>query len=173
MRLRCWAAVWMTLLGLASFSLSADREAARKYFQKAREAHEALLQAKDSERTAREYQSVITLYRYVLDNDPAFAGCDDALYWTANLYDEMYKRFHSDLFRRRAVYYYNFVAREYPDTKFKKLALQRVEALNRPAAPTRKPRRLSPAVTSSSKWGNPVRRKRQRSRSGDQAVTTE
>ena len=161
----------MTLLGLASFSLSADREAARKYFQKAREAHEALLQVKDTERTAREYQSVITLYRYVLDNDPAFAGCDDALYWTANLYDEMYKRFHSDLFRRRAVYYYNFVAQEYPDTKFKKVALQRVEALNRPEPPPQAPTPL-PGGDIVVEVGKPGPTEKAAEPKGDQTVTT-
>jgi len=146
MRLRCWAVFCVTLLGLTSPGLSGDREAARKYFDKAREAHETLLQSPDAERTARKYQAVIRLYRYVLDNDPAFAGCDDALYWTANLYDEMHKRFGGDSYRRRAVYFYNFVAREYPDTKFKGRALERAAALKSPEAAPPRPETPSPGA---------------------------
>lgn len=139
MRLRGWAVVCVTLLGLTSFGLSTDREMARKYFEKAREAHRSLLESPEKERSTRQYHSVITLYRYVLDHDPSYAGCDDALYWTASLYDEMYKRFGKDLHRRRAVYYYNFVAREYPVTKFKRAALERAAALKSPELPARSP----------------------------------
>jgi N-acetylmuramoyl-L-alanine amidase len=116
-----WAAVGL--------EFARDRQAAREYFEKARSQYDLLLQQKESARTVAGYNKVITLFRRVIDKDPSFGAADDSLFFIASLYDEMGRRFDSDVYRRRAVYYYEFVAREYPTTRYKKTAQARAQVV--------------------------------------------
>ena len=118
-----------------------DRPAAREAYKKARQYHDQLLQTPDSDRNLqRKYSRAIYLYRTVIDHDPTYSACDDALYAMGTLYEEMAKRFTSDRYHDLAVYYYEFVADQYPLTRHKKLALERAKRLQHPevAAPEAK-----------------------------------
>ncbi len=123
----------LVLYGLIAFLivpvLARDREAAREAFRKATEYHEWLTEQPRRSRTLKQYQQSIRLYRAVIDRDPTYGGADDSLYTIATLYDEMADRFGRSLYRDRAVYYYLFVAREYPTTHYRKASLDRAAAL--------------------------------------------
>jgi N-acetylmuramoyl-L-alanine amidase len=80
----------------------------------------------------------------VVDKDPTYGACDDALFSMAQLYDEMGRRFDRAYYSRRAAYYYDFVAREYPTTRHRAAAIERSAAL-RNAASTEHPPATPPA----------------------------
>jgi N-acetylmuramoyl-L-alanine amidase len=67
----------------------------------------------------------------VIDLDPTYGASDDTLYAIAGLYETMSSHFGEDLHRRRAIYYYEFVAREYPLTKHKETALSQAASLKK------------------------------------------
>lgn len=112
-----------------------DREAAREAFTKAREYHDQLTQMSEAQRTVAQYERAIFLYRQVVDHDPTYGACDDALYFIGTIYDEMASRFTSDGYRKRAIYYYEFVAQQYPLTQHKRAALERAQHLKQVSAP--------------------------------------
>ncbi|MEE8461896.1 MAG: N-acetylmuramoyl-L-alanine amidase [Acidobacteriota bacterium] len=122
--------VGLFLVLISSSVYGRDRPAAREAFKKAREYHEQLLRTPESDRNLqKKYSRAIFLYRTVIDHDPTYSACDDALYAIGVLYEEMANRFTNDPYRDRAIYYYNFVADQYPLTKHKKPALERAELL--------------------------------------------
>jgi len=122
--------VGLFLVLISSFVYGRDRPAAREAFKKAREYHEQLLRTPESDRNLqKKYSRAIFLYRTVIDHDPTYSACDDALYAIGVLYEEMANRFTNDPYRDRAIYYYNFVADQYPLTKHKKPALERAKLL--------------------------------------------
>jgi hypothetical protein len=122
--------VGLFLVLISSSVYGRDRPAAREAFKKAREYHEQLLRTPESDRNLqKKYSRAIFLYRTVIDHDPTYSACDDALYAIGVLYEEMANRFTNDPYRDRAIYYYNFVADQYPLTKHKKPALERAKLL--------------------------------------------
>ncbi|MFB3905498.1 MAG: N-acetylmuramoyl-L-alanine amidase [Acidobacteriota bacterium] len=148
MSLRFFAARLLALCCLLSVVSGRDRDAARTCFEKARREHELLLQQSESSRTISQYNKVIYLYRLVLDKDPAFGGADDSLFFTAQLYDEMARRFNKQQYLNQAEHYYRFVAREYPATRYRAEAQKRAEQLKQTgtakAEPRRSPREPAP-----------------------------
>jgi N-acetylmuramoyl-L-alanine amidase len=110
-------------------TFSRDREAARQAFEKAKQEYDLFLAQDESNRPRKQYDRLLFLLRRVVDHDPTYSAADDALYYTATLYEEMGRRFGNSDHTRRAVYYYRFVAREYPTTKYRKTAQARAEAL--------------------------------------------
>lgn len=126
----------LLLIGTLSLAQAAarDRNAAREAYRKADNYHEQLMKRPPESRSRNQYLHSITLYRRVIDHDPTYGACDDSLYYMATLYDEMAEKFSSSSYRNRAVYYYRFVAREYPYTRFKDEALRRAGELEREAA---------------------------------------
>lgn len=116
------------LLGSSSMQ-GRDRQAARDAYGKARANHTKLLELPVSERSSQRFEQAIFLYRRVVDHDPTYGASDDALFAIASLYEKMANRFNSLPSRRRAIYYYQFLAREYPLTKHQALALTRAKAL--------------------------------------------
>ena len=129
-----------------------DRNAAREAYLKADQYHDQLMKKSAGSRTRSQYSTSITMYRRVIDHDPTYGACDDALYTMASIYDEMAERYPSASDRNKAIYYYEFVAREYPHTKYKNTALQRAGELRRvpeKAAGTTKKSPTSQAVTAS------------------------
>jgi len=136
----------MCLVSVTSFALSGDRNAAREAFQTATEYHEWLMERPNEKRSRSQYKRSVFLYQLVVDHDPTFGGSDDAIYSVAALYDEMAERYASDYYKRRAIYYYEFVASEYPLTKHKRAALTRADELTNP-----KPDAPPPAKTAATK----------------------
>ncbi len=118
---------------------SRDRDAARRAYEKADEYHQGLTRTSKSKRTRSQYRRAIFLHRLVIDHDPTYSACDDALYAIAGLYDEMAKRFKSEDYKSKAIHYYEFVAREYPFTKHRSTALKRARLPRNPPKP--KPRK--------------------------------
>ncbi len=108
-----------------------DRDAARQAYKDADQYHQKLINTPSEKRTRSQYVTSITMYRRVIDHDPSYGACDDALYNIAYLYDEMAEKYSSSSYRNKAIYYYEFVAREYPNTKFVTTALQRAGELRK------------------------------------------
>jgi N-acetylmuramoyl-L-alanine amidase len=82
----------------------------------------------------------------VIDHDPTYGACDDALFNVATLYEEMAERFSNSAYREKAIYYFGFVTREYPATRFKSAAETRIRQLQKtPAAETRTSQTSKPA----------------------------
>ncbi len=116
-------------------ALARDREAARSAYTEARAFHDQLQEKAAADRDLKEYQRALFLYFTVIDHDPTYGASDDTLFAIAGLYEAMAARFGRDLYRRRAIYYYEFVAREYPLTKHKPTALAQTASLTRAAVP--------------------------------------
>ncbi len=132
---RCW---WLGLLCFALLggaSEARDRRAARAAFEKALAFHKEVLEQPLGKRTRRQYDRAVYLYRLVLDYDPTYGACDDALFGIASIYQERFERFGGERSRQQAIYHYDFLAREYPLTKYRRLALERVQKLKQPPAP--------------------------------------
>ena len=70
----------LLLLAISSSLYGRDRQAARTAYQKARQYHDQLLQIPTSNRTLQRYRQAIFFYRTVVDHDPTYGACDDALY---------------------------------------------------------------------------------------------
>jgi N-acetylmuramoyl-L-alanine amidase len=121
--------------------LARDRAAAREAYRKAVEYHGWLRELPRDQRTLEQYRQSIHLFLLVIDHDPTYGAGDDAIYAIAQVYDEMADRFGGDSDRKRAAYYYEFVAREYPLTKFREAALARARELGSgtSTAPDRSP----------------------------------
>lgn len=130
----------VVLFFLAEPAAGRDRQAAREAFARARAYHQEFLRLPPGERTPRQYNRAIFLYRRVIDFDPTYGAADDSIYAMASLYDEMAGRFGDASHRRRAIYYYEFVADQYPLTKHRGPALERaasLRSLDEPRAPSR------------------------------------
>ena len=119
---------------------SRNRGAARRAYEKADQYYKRLTRTSEPKKTRSQYQRAIFLHRLVVDHDPTYSACDDALYTIARLYDEMAKRFSSNSYRSKAIHYYEFVAREYPSTKHRSTALKRARLLKNPPRPKAKKR---------------------------------
>jgi N-acetylmuramoyl-L-alanine amidase len=124
-----------------------DREGAKRSFEKASEEHRRLRAVEADKRPAAQYRRVIKLYRFVLDKDPSYSGCDDSLSAIAGLYEELWRRFAGERDRERAVYYYQFLAAEYPASRYRTEALERAKPLKE-AAPSRGSPQAAAARTS-------------------------
>lgn len=135
--------VWMTrfatvhvalvLLVLACAPAAArDRGAAREAFKKAVEYHNWLKELPAQKRTLSQYRQGIFLYRSVIDKDPTYGGCDDALFAIASLYEDSGRNLDRPSDLQRAAYYYEFVAREYPTTRYRDTALKRASEIRNP-----------------------------------------
>lgn len=126
-----------------------NRQAARQAYKKANQYHQQLLKTAETDRTLAQYRRALFLYRKVVDHDPTYGACDDALFAAATLFEEMAKHFKDKTYRRRAIWYYEFVADQYPLTKHKQAALERAEQLKQPpAAPKKDPIRTDLATVS-------------------------
>lgn len=117
------------ITAVTTFSEARDRVAARDAYKKANDYYTWLQAQPVENRTRQHYRRAVNLFRLVLDHDPTYGACDDALYAIASIYDEMFVRFKGSADQRRAIYYYEFLAREYPTTRFRQAALKRAEEL--------------------------------------------
>ena len=154
----CLRPVVTVLLVTVLLSFSAygrNRQAARESYKKARAYHDRLIQNSLNTRSLNEYSRALFLYRTVIDQDPTYGACDDSLYSIASLYEEMAERFENDTYRARAIRYYEFLAKEYPLTKHKQLALSQAAQLKRTASEldqSAPPEPKTEAATSNPDW---------------------
>jgi N-acetylmuramoyl-L-alanine amidase len=112
---------------------AADRQGARRAFQEASYYHQRLLERPEASRTIAQYNRAIYLFTRVIDEDPTYGACDDALFYKAGLYEEMARRFGEEEYRRKAAHYFRFMAEQYPTSKHRASALARAVALSGPA----------------------------------------
>jgi N-acetylmuramoyl-L-alanine amidase len=107
---------WLVLLLFVTLPTvqARNRPAARDAFNEASRAEEKLRAASPNQQTFQEYRNIIQTYRKVLDLDPTYGACDDALYRSAGLCREAGRRFRSEEYLKRAVYYLTWLRREYP-----------------------------------------------------------
>lgn len=126
---RLFALSLLTITLLCSLVEGRDRQAAREAYRRARGYHDTLLDAAEERRSLKQYKRAIFLYRTVIDQDPTYGACDDTLYAMGNLYQDMAERFQNETYRKRAIYYYEFLADQYPLTKHKKAARKRAGLL--------------------------------------------
>lgn len=127
------------LLSLSAYGR--NRQAARQSYKKALAYHTRLTDKPEPNRSLNEYSHALFLYRTVIDHDPTYGACDDALYAIAKLYEEMAEKFNNNTYRLRAIHYYKFVAKEYPRTKYRQSALSQADKLK--PQPPPKPEKLS------------------------------
>ncbi len=114
--------------GDGSLLLGRNRAAAREAYSKALGYHRNLLEVPLNKRTEAQYDRSVFLFRRVIDHDPTYGACDDALFAIASLYEEKFERFKRDRSRQRAIYHFKFLVDQYPLTKHKKAA--RINARN-------------------------------------------
>ena len=126
---RSFVLTLLTIMFLSFLVEGRDRQAAREAYRRARGYHDTLLDATEERRSLKQYKRAIFLYRTVIDQDPTYGACDDALYAMGDLYQEMAEKFQNETYRKHAIYYYEFLAIEYPLTKHKKTARKRAGLL--------------------------------------------
>lgn len=131
----CCLSLGLVCLFLAGDAYARDRQAARQAFSKASEFHRWLDAQPESSQTLRRLQRGIFLYRLVVDHDPTYGAADDALFFMASLYERIGRRFDRPADLRRAAYYFEFVARDYPTTPHRSEALRRAARLRAPPEP--------------------------------------
>ncbi len=119
--------------------LARDRQAARRAYQTAHGFHERLRQKTPDRRTVGDYERAIYLYRRVVDHDPTYGACDDALFSMAFLYEEGSVRFKKSSWTKEAIRFYEFLAREYPLTPHRDEAVRRSARLRAPPPKPAKP----------------------------------
>ncbi len=153
--LRSVATVLLVTVLLSFSAYGHNRQAARESYKKARAYHDRLIRKSRDTRSLNEYSRALFLYRTVIDHDPTYGACDDSLYAIASLYEEMAERFDIDIYRVRAIRYYEFLAKEYPLTKHKRFALSRADQLKQAASELDKsppPEPKTEAATSRPDW---------------------
>lgn len=131
----------LLLWGDGSLLLGRNRAAAREAYRRALQYHRNLLEVPLRQRTEAQYDRSIFLFRRVIDHDPTYGACDDALFAIGSLYEEKFERFQRDRSRRRAIYHFEFLVDQYPLTKHRKAA--RTNAKNLRDWSARKPKRRS------------------------------
>jgi N-acetylmuramoyl-L-alanine amidase len=131
-------ALSLAVLVALSVSAAADRQGARLAFQEARYYYQRLLENPETSRTLTQYRRAIFLFTRVIDEDPTYGACDDALFYKAGLYEEMARRFKEQEYQEKAVRYFRFLAEQYPTSKHRAPALARAAALKEPP-PRREP----------------------------------
>ena len=113
--------------------LSQDRKAAGPAYVEAFRFGLELLAKPESQRTIPDYRKAVSLYRRVVDLDPAPEIAADSLYAVATLYDRMADRAPQGGYRRDAVRAYRRLAREHPQSRHRRAALDRARQLEAPA----------------------------------------
>ena len=125
------------LLGTVAAESASKRDTAAMYYREAAELYEDLRTVPAPELGLRQYQLVVNALRRVHLTDPSSGYCDDSLLRLAEVYDKMAERFEEQEYRDRAIETYQFLAREYPNSKHSQGALAMVAKLGAgPSAPS-------------------------------------
>ena len=127
-RFRLLPVLFLVLVG-GSPILGQDRNAAELAYAEAFRFGLELLAKPESRRTIPDYRKAVSLYGRVLDLGPAPEIAADSLYAVATLYDRMADRSPQGEFRREAVRAYRRLAREHPQSRHRRAALDRAVQL--------------------------------------------
>jgi hypothetical protein len=116
-----WTASFVEIgavLLLLGSGVEAASKSARRMYDEARAAEERLHQSKSRAAKKNEWVSVARMYRQVVVSNPQSGYCDDALFYEAELYREVYLRFDDDAALERALDAYLLLADGYPSSKW-------------------------------------------------------
>ena len=111
-------------VGLLTLLLSAGAEAAeapaspRRLWDEARTAEERLHQSKSKTAKKSEWVKVARMYRSIVVSYPQSGYCDDALFYEADIYREVHRRFDDDSALERSLDTYLLLAKGYPSSKW-------------------------------------------------------
>ena len=117
------AVVFLLGSGLAFASLHRSESWARTQFAAAERLHQALEARPASDLKRADYERVINAYRRVYLESPASTRADPSVVGTAQLLEEMGRRFSDDEVLRSAVKEYQFLRQQYPGSKARFAAL--------------------------------------------------
>jgi len=127
----------IALTGLLIFALAGhlyatqwNREEAESALTRAHEMRSQLADTQSLDRS--EYLRCIRLYRRVWLSDPHYAGCDDAIYEAALLYQEMGEKFKAPEYTQQSADLLRFLVKDYDVSPFRRDARARLAALNGP-----------------------------------------
>jgi N-acetylmuramoyl-L-alanine amidase len=112
----------VALLGLCGPEWSFGQGSARALFDQAQEAEKRLHQSASRLEKKSEWVRVARMYRQVVMKDPQSGYCDDALYYEAEIYREVDRRFGDDAAVTRALDSYLLLANGYPSSKWARRA---------------------------------------------------
>ena len=128
-RFRLFPVLSLLLVGGSSI-LSQDRKPAESAYAEAFRFGLELLAKPESQRTVPDYRKAISLYRRVVDLGPDPETAADSLYAVATLYDLMADRAPQGEYRQEAVRTYRRLAREHPQSRHRRAALDRADHLD-------------------------------------------
>ncbi len=106
-------------------------ERARQYYEEAQEARETLEAIPASERTESQYLRVIRAFQRVYLTAPAYGNNTVCLMAAGDLYQEMGRRWDPEKYSPLAIRSYEFLRREYPQSKFRLDALLTIARIYR------------------------------------------
>jgi N-acetylmuramoyl-L-alanine amidase len=106
---------WLLLPGGAA---EAAQASARRLYDEARAAEERLHQPKSKTAKKGDWVRVARLYRGVVVSHPQSGYCDDALFYEAELYREVHRRFGDEAALERSLDSYLLLATGYPSSKW-------------------------------------------------------
>jgi len=117
--------VLSALLALSALASTTTRTIAPQPppFERAQHARQALESRPEDQRTRRDYDRVLDLYRAIYHDDPAAPKADASIYAVAELLAEQGRILHDDKSLHDAVGQYEFLRREYPGSHYRADAL--------------------------------------------------
>ena len=127
-RLRLLPVLLLVLVGGPAI-VGQDRKAAESAYAEAFRFGLELLAKPESQRTIPDYRKAVSLYLRVVNLDPAPEVAADSLYAAASLYDRMADRAPQAEFRAQAIRAYRRLAREHPQSRHRRAALERAAQL--------------------------------------------
>ncbi len=109
-----WIGFFIFLTLMCAPLSARNRSAARQCFQQASDMERSLQRVPAPRRQSQDYLKVIQLYRKVLNLDPTYGACDDALYRAAGLSRDLALLGGNGKYYNQAIYYLKWLRREYP-----------------------------------------------------------
>ncbi len=127
-RFRLLPALSLVLFGGSLFA-GQDRDPAETAYAEAFRFGLELLAKPEPQRTIPDYRKAVSLYLGVVDHDPSPEIAADSLYAVATLYDRMADRVPQAEYRQEAIHAYRRLAREHPQSRHRRSALERAAQL--------------------------------------------
>ena len=116
------AAVAAILLCTTAGSAASKRATAERYYHSAHQLYQDLKLVPPLEMGLQQFELVAGALQKVHRTDPSSGYCDDALLQLAEVYQQMADRFDDAKYRDKAIATYEFLARDYPQSKHRQQA---------------------------------------------------
>ncbi|AXC13383.1 N-acetylmuramoyl-L-alanine amidase [Acidisarcina polymorpha] len=116
--------ILLALLALPGFGSPTGRPTqSQSPFDRAQRARQALASRPEEQRSKRDYERVLELYRFVYHADPASPKADASVFAVAQLLGEEGRVFNDEKSLHDALGQYEFLRREYPGSRYRPEAL--------------------------------------------------